>query len=230
MKAEQGATDAERWQNVRQAFADADPVVFGHHWAHNFRKDPKRLPFVLSRYKFAAKMACKNAQVLELGCSEGIGAPILSEFAAGYHGVDLDAAAVTTARTNFGDAHHRFDVADILAVDLGSFDAVVSLDVVEHIELRDEDRYVRAVHAHLHPRGMAVIGTPNLTSDAYASEASRLGHVNLFDAERLRATLLRAFGVVFLFGANDEVVHTGFAPMAHYLLAVCCRRRPEVLP
>jgi hypothetical protein len=23
---------------------------------------------------------------------------------------------------------------------------------------------------------------------------------------------------------NDEVVHTGFAPMAHYLFALCCNR------
>ena len=24
---------------------------------------------------------------------------------------------------------------------------------------------------------------------------------------------------------NDEVVHTGFAPMAHYLFAVCCQKK-----
>ena len=33
------------------------------------------------------------------------------------------------------------------------------------------------------------------------------------------------FHHVFLFGANDEVVHTGFLPMAHYLIAVGCRKR-----
>ena len=26
---------------------------------------------------------------------------------------------------------------------------------------------------------------------------------------------------------NDEVVHTGFAPMAHYLLAVCTTMRKQ---
>jgi hypothetical protein len=51
--------------------------------------------------------------------------------------------------------------------------------------------------------------------------------VNLFDADRLRALGLRHFHNVFSFSANDELVHTGFAPMAHYLLAVCAgpRRR-----
>ena len=33
------------------------------------------------------------------------------------------------------------------------------------------------------------------------------------------------FDHVFMFGANDEVVHTGFLPMAHYLLAVGCKPR-----
>ena len=33
------------------------------------------------------------------------------------------------------------------------------------------------------------------------------------------------FHSVFVFSMNDEVVHTGFYPMAHYLLAVACHRR-----
>jgi hypothetical protein len=26
---------------------------------------------------------------------------------------------------------------------------------------------------------------------------------------------------------NDEVVHTGYAPMAHYLLILCCGKRTD---
>ncbi|VFM95981.1 MAG: hypothetical protein BECKG1743D_GA0114223_101368 [Candidatus Kentron sp. G] len=33
------------------------------------------------------------------------------------------------------------------------------------------------------------------------------------------------FSHVFLFAANDEVVHTGFMPMAHYYIAMGCRKR-----
>jgi hypothetical protein len=32
-----------------------------------------------------------------------------------------------------------------------------------------------------------------------------------------------------MFSMNDEVVHTGFYPMAHYLLGVACHRRPSML-
>jgi len=32
------------------------------------------------------------------------------------------------------------------------------------------------------------------------------------------------FNNVFLFSMNDEVVHTGFNKMAHYLIAICCAK------
>ena len=41
----------------------------------------------------------------------------------------------------------------------------------------------------------------------------------------LKATLARHYHNVFLFSMNDEVIHTGYAKMAHYLFAVCCSRR-----
>jgi hypothetical protein len=28
-----------------------------------------------------------------------------------------------------------------------------------------------------------------------------------------------------LFSMNDETVHTGFYPMAHYLIALCCGKK-----
>jgi hypothetical protein len=49
--------------------------------------------------------------------------------------------------------------------------------------------------------------------------------VNCKDGEEFRALMLRYFHNVFLFSMNDEVVHTGFHKMAHYLLAVCCGKR-----
>lgn len=58
-------------------------------------------------------------------------------------------------------------------------------------------------------------------SQAHASAQSRAGHVNCKSGEDLRRTLRQHFRNVFLFGMNDEVVHVGFAPMCHYLLALC---------
>ncbi|MFN7264275.1 MAG: hypothetical protein ACK5T5_05005, partial [Phenylobacterium sp.] len=63
-------------------------------------------------------------------------------------------------------------------------------------------------------------------SQVYASEISKAGHVNCKTGEDLRAFMLKFFSNVFLFSMNDEVVHTGYAPMAHYLFAIGCGKRP----
>jgi hypothetical protein len=49
--------------------------------------------------------------------------------------------------------------------------------------------------------------------------------VNCKDAAGLKALMSRFFHNVFIFSMNDEVVHTGFYPMAHCLWALCCHRK-----
>jgi predicted O-methyltransferase YrrM len=215
--------DGSRWKHVTDLLGDRSAQL-GTHWSYNLRQDPKRFVFVLSRYKFAAKMTADCASIIELGCSEGIGAPLLAESGADYVGVDLDEGAIASAQQLFDDKPWRFSVGDLLdpALSLGAFEGAVSLDVVEHIPPAQEDQFFDAVIAHLTPTGRALIGTPNKSAEAYQSEASRRGHVNLFTGERLREAMARRFRHVFLFGLNDEVVHTGFTPMCHYLVALGC--------
>lgn len=67
-----------------------------------------------------------------------------------------------------------------------------------------------------------VIGMPSTESQVYASEISKLGHVNCKKWPELKAFLMRHFERVFIFSMNDEVLHTGYTLMAHYLLALCC--------
>ena len=75
------------------------------------------------------------------------------------------------------------------------------------------------------PDGVLVLGSPSIHSQAYASPPSKAGHVNCKDAAGLRALCGAHFRHVFVFSMNDEVVHTGFTPMAHYLIALCAGRR-----
>jgi 2-polyprenyl-3-methyl-5-hydroxy-6-metoxy-1,4-benzoquinol methylase len=218
------SNEREAWARVEQLLGDRR-VTLGQHWSFNIYNDPKRLAFVLSRYKFAAKMAGNGRRVLELGCSEGLGGLLLAEFAAAYTGVDYDAEAIETAKRNWTDPKFSFHCDDFLDKTYGAFDSVVSLDVIEHIEPSCEALYFEAVSRNLQPEGRCVIGTPNVTSEAYASAPSKAGHVNLYDHQRLRAVMQKHFRNVFMFGLNDEIVHTGFAPMTHYLMAVGCGKR-----
>ena len=217
--------EKEIWDDTKELL-QAPHFELGDHWSFNFRNDPKRLAFVLSRYKFAAKMACHKAKsVLELGCSEGIGAPILVENAETYLGVDLDELAIHTAQRNFKEPKFSFQLDDFMQKKYGAFDAVVSLDVIEHIHLPFEEQYFQTICQNMHDRAICVVGTPNITSVPYASKASQLGHVNMYSQERLADIMKKYFHVVFPFGMNDELVHTGFAQMAHYLICIGCHKK-----
>src|SRR5665213_1394034 len=79
-----------------------------------------------------------------------------------------------------------------------------------------------AASSSLAESGVLIVGSPSLESQPYGSPQSKAGHINCKTGSELKRLLERHFKTVFLFSMNDEVVHTGFYPMAHYLLALCC--------
>jgi 2-polyprenyl-3-methyl-5-hydroxy-6-metoxy-1,4-benzoquinol methylase len=107
----------------------------------------------------------------------------------------------------------------------GIFDAAISLDVIEHIFPQFEGQYFDTILRNLSPQGICIIGTPNRNASPYASIPSQIGHVNLYSQEKLVEAMLRYFHQVLSFGMNDEILHTGYGPMCHYLLCVGCVRR-----
>jgi 2-polyprenyl-3-methyl-5-hydroxy-6-metoxy-1,4-benzoquinol methylase len=191
--------------------------------------DPKRLLFVLARYKFVAKMLSGCQRVLEVGCADAFGTRIVLQEVGQLTGVDFDPLFIDDARRRMNE-QWRFDtrVHDLLEGPVpGPFDAAYALDVIEHIPRESEELFVSNVVHSLEPHGVLIVGTPSLESQRYSSEPSRAGHVNCKDHRALRELLGRFFHQVFVFSMNDEVVHTGFYPMAHYLFALCCSRRTE---
>ena len=99
------------------------------------------------------------------------------------------------------------------------FDASYSIDVIEHLTRGLNDRFIKNQCACLNEDGVCLVGIPNITADKYA-KFSRIQHINLMSHAKLRALMEKYFRNVFMFSMNDEVMHTGFAPMAHYLFAM----------
>lgn len=189
--------------------------------------DPKRLVFLLARYKFVAKMFAGFGHVLEVGCGDGFGTRIVSQAVRKVTAVDFDSEFVASAKDTMS-ARWPFTclLQDILERPVeGRFDAVYSLDVLEHIHPESEERFLTNMFAPLLSHGVAIIGTPSLQSQAYGSMHSQKGHVNCKDQIDLQRTLQKFFHNVFAFSMNDEVVHTGFHAMSHYNLCLCCTRR-----
>ena len=106
---------------------------------------------------------------------------------------------------------------------LKKYDCIYSLDVIEHIEKKICDRFIKNIKNSLKNNGTLIIGQPSLSSQKYASKYSKKLHVNCFDKNELENYLKKFFNNVFTFGMNDEVVHTGYDKMCHYVFAICIK-------
>ena len=181
--------------------------------AASFETDPKHLGFVLRRYHFVARMLQGARRVLEVGCGDGTGAQVVSRAVKELFVIDKD-------ENSIGE---QWDI--LSAPYLSNFDGVYALDVLEHIEPDDEDKFFKNINASLTPYGTVIIGSPSLESQPYASELSRRHHVNCKTGQQMRETLGRHFHNVFLFGMNDYALHDGFDQMCHYRMAICTGKR-----
>jgi SAM-dependent methyltransferase len=189
--------------------------------------DPKRLGIVLARYKFVAKMLSGKNRVLEVGCGDAWASRVVRQEVASLVGIDFDPVFIEDARAGMQPPWElELRVHDILERPVDPpFDAAYALDVIEHVPQHHEDRFVTNVARSLVAPGVAIFGLPSLESQPYASPLSKEGHVNCKSAPDLKKLMLQYFQDVFIFSMNDEVVHTGFYGLAHYLFALCVGRR-----
>jgi 2-polyprenyl-3-methyl-5-hydroxy-6-metoxy-1,4-benzoquinol methylase len=195
----------------------------------NWHTDPRRLVFVLSRYKFVSKMLSGKQRVLEVGCGDAFPVRILLQEVGSVHAVDIDPEFITDANERM-DPEWAFTCAvhDMVAGPVeGRFDAAYTLDVLEHIAKGDERRFIANIVASLEPQGVLIVGMPSLESQAYASPLSKIGHINCKSGPDFKKLMQDYFHNDFMFSMNDEVVHTGYHPMAQYLFALCVGKRAE---
>lgn len=189
--------------------------------------DPKRLTFTLARYKFVAKMFAGRRHVLEVGCADAFATRIVAQEAQKVTATDFDPIFIEDAKKRMTE-RWQIDllVHDMLAEPMpGNYDSAYALDVLEHIRPEDEDVFIRHMIAPLEADGSLIFGMPSLESQEYASPISKEGHVNCKDMPDFKAGMERYFKNVFMFSMNDEVVHTGYHKMAHYLFALCVGKK-----
>lgn len=196
-------------------------------WMTNqvWHEDPKRVVFVLARYKFVAKMLQGKEYVAEVGCGDGFPSRIVSHEVGQLTLTDFDPVFIESIQASSNTQWHTNAlVNDITRSPLPDVqDAVYCLDVFEHIPPELEGQVLSNLRDSTHENGVVIIGIPSLESQKYASEQSKVGHVNCKSGGDFKALLENYFKHVFLFSMNDEVVHTGYYPMAHYLMAVCTK-------
>ena len=201
---------------------DFGEFILGKNTTRILHEDPKLLLFTLARYKFVAKMFSDFDNVLEVGCQEGFGAAVVSQNVKRLHGVDFYVPHIESCNRRIKNEKLTFEAADILTGPIRkNFQGAFALDVLEHIDQASEDCFMKNICGSICESGVVILGMPSLESQKYASVASKLGHVNCKTGSEFSQYARRYFNNVFSFGMNDEVLHTGFFPMSHYLFVVC---------
>ena len=117
------------------------------HWAGDIRN--------------ARPLAGKHA--LDVGCGAGLLCEPLARLGAQVTGVDaapenVAAASIHAERVGLDI---RYIAGEIGALDLGSFDLVTSMEVIEHVA--DKRAFLAELAARLAPDGLMVLSTPNRT-------------------------------------------------------------------
>lgn len=216
-------TKEPQYQFCLEIADEAGVTEFGLMTNQCWHDDPRRMAFFLARYKFVAKILKGKKSALEVGCGDAFGTRIVCQEVAKVTAIDFDPVFIEDVNRRMSPKwKFECQVHDMLSNPMPrQFESAYSLDVLEHILPKDEDKFLKNIRDSLTDHGVLIIGSPSLQSQAYASRASKEGHVNCKDHEELRQLMTRYFQNVFMFSMNDEVVHTGYGPMAHYLIALC---------
>jgi len=187
-----------------------------------WQQDPKRMLFVLSRYKFVAKMLSGKKRVLEIGCADAFATRIVQQEVGHVTAIDFDPLFVEDVRERM-DPHWKLDVALHDIVRDGpmpkTFDAAYSLDVLEHIPPADEGKFVQNTLDSLTDDGVIVVSLPDSTSASWRVMEhqganpywAELEHHHNFSRASLAALLERCgfviadFDIAYRYKAQIEV-------------------------
>jgi 2-polyprenyl-3-methyl-5-hydroxy-6-metoxy-1,4-benzoquinol methylase len=208
---------------INQKIIESPEIKLGARTQHAYLEDPKHLLFNLSRYKFVSKMFSGYGKVLEIGCGDAFGTALVAQTVEQITATDLDDKFIIELKRTHGFSNKiNFLAKDFIRECVqDDFDAAFCLDVLEHIPKKFEKKFISNIAKSLAHNGDLIIGMPSLESQIYASQLSKEGHVNCKKAEELKDLMSKYFSKVFIFSMNDEVLHTGFAPMSHYIFALC---------
>ena len=153
---------------------------------------PTHLRYVL-RYVNAAQIlkSIKPSRVLDAACGTGYGSNVLGSTLDGVSviGVDSNEEALAYATQNYTARNVNFFNRDILGKisDLGMFDAIISIETIEHFSRPNIDRYLECLTSQLISGGVFIISTP--FCEESGPSPITLQHLYEFELTELTKTL-----------------------------------------
>jgi 2-polyprenyl-3-methyl-5-hydroxy-6-metoxy-1,4-benzoquinol methylase len=143
----------------------------------------------------------KDKVVLDIGCGEGYGSFLLSEFASKVMAIDCSQEAIEHANSHYRKNNLTFITTDALNLPFsnGVFDAVCSIELIEH--LKDISRMLSNIRNVLKPAGTYLLSTPNKD----LSIVQNPYHYREFTEAELRDTLHGFFDSVLILGMHGSI-------------------------
>jgi SAM-dependent methyltransferase len=159
------------------------------------------------RQLFAYRIACQrlppDSRVLDVGVGEGYGSRLLAENRRKVVGVDVDPTTVFHAARQPSSNHAFYALSGgcELPFRATTFDAIVSFQVIEHVE--DDRRFVAELARVLRPAGVALLTTPNRTLRlAPGQRPWNRFHRREYALDDLRSLLSAVFSAVDIQGVD----------------------------
>ena len=147
-------------------------------------------------YRYAAERIA-GMDVLDAGCGEGYGSSILAERAASVVGVDLERDVIEHAAERYPSVHFQTGDLATLGFPDGAFDAVVTFQVIEH--LQSPRGFVAECARVLRPGGTLILSTPNRLTFSPTGVRNPF-HTVEFAPTELRGVIEEGFAVSMLGG------------------------------
>lgn len=140
-----------------------------------------------------------HGQVLEVGCGEGRGIPVILPYASSYTAVDKIESALVGLRKKYPVGRFiSMNIPPFQGLDNNAYDTVLSFQVIEHID--DDLNYLKEIYRVMKPGGVALITTPNrkmsLTRNPW--------HVREYLSEELTSLASRVFPSVIMRGITGN--------------------------
>jgi 2-polyprenyl-6-hydroxyphenyl methylase/3-demethylubiquinone-9 3-methyltransferase len=160
------ADEVERFDRIARTWWDPDGKFRPLH-----ELNPLRLAYIRDRVcehyglDAAADKPLTGMRVLDVGCGGGLVAEALARLGAEVTGIDASETSIAVARQHAAESDvavtYECAVPEDLARRGDAFDAVVSMEVVEHVA--DLDAFLAALAALAKPEGPIVLATLNRT-------------------------------------------------------------------
>lgn len=162
---------------------------YNERWADSAYINRLKLERCIAILESLKSVPITEPAIIDLGCGTGWLSSILVHIGPTV-GVDLSDLAIEAAKQKYPLVKFvQADIQNCSHLELGSFDVVVSQEVIEHFI--DQSQHLHLAHKLLRPQGYLILTTPNAKTFAAMPDDQRKAWSsqpieNLVDAKKLR--------------------------------------------